>query len=57
MAQDGFAAFHVGIDDKTLCCTDANGVALVSIRALYRRLTETQQEVTALRTLRSHLIW
>ncbi|MEU2726253.1 tail fiber domain-containing protein [Streptomyces griseoviridis] len=49
MAQDWWAAFGVGIDDRTICCTDANGVAVVAIQALHRLLAETRREVAELR--------
>ncbi|WP_411110520.1 hypothetical protein [Streptomyces sp. c-19] len=49
MAQDWWKAFGVGENDRTICCTDANGVAIVAIQALHRELTELRGEVTALR--------
>lgn len=49
VAQDWWAAFGVGENDKTICCADANGVALVAIQALHRELSELREEVTALR--------
>ncbi|MFI1866983.1 tail fiber domain-containing protein [Streptomyces jumonjinensis] len=49
MAQDWWAAFGVGINDRTICCVDANGVAIVAIQALHRLLGETQGELAALR--------
>lgn len=49
MAQDWWKAFNVGENDRTICCTDANGVALVAIQALHRELTELRSEVAALR--------
>ncbi|MFD9426575.1 MULTISPECIES: tail fiber domain-containing protein [unclassified Streptomyces] len=49
MAQDWWKAFKVGENDRTICCTDANGVALVAIQALHRELTELRSEVAALR--------
>ncbi|CAL9289379.1 tail fiber domain-containing protein [Streptomyces sp. SudanB182_2057] len=49
MAQDWWQAFGVGENDRTICCTDANGVALVAIQALHRELTELREEVAALR--------
>ncbi|MFJ9107679.1 tail fiber domain-containing protein [Streptomyces sp. NPDC102283] len=50
MAQDWWKAFGVGENDRTICCTDANGVALVAIQALHRELIELRGEVEALRT-------
>ncbi|WP_266928449.1 tail fiber domain-containing protein [Streptomyces sp. NBC_00654] len=49
MAQDWWKAFNVGENDRTICCTDTNGVALVAIQALHRELTQLRNEVTALR--------
>ncbi|MFJ6464196.1 tail fiber domain-containing protein [Streptomyces sp. NPDC091387] len=49
MAQDWWKAFGVGENDRTICCTDANGVAVVAIQALHRELTELRGEVAALR--------
>ncbi|WP_405613137.1 tail fiber domain-containing protein [Streptomyces sp. NBC_01511] len=49
MAQDWWKAFEVGENDRTICCTDANGVAIVAIQALHRELTELRNEVAALR--------
>ncbi|MFD4033804.1 tail fiber domain-containing protein [Streptomyces sp. NPDC058637] len=48
MAQDWWKAFGVGENDRTICCTDANGVAIVAIQALHRELTELRGEVAAL---------
>ncbi|MBT2386625.1 tail fiber domain-containing protein [Streptomyces sp. ISL-11] len=45
MAQDWWAAFGLGGSDTTISCTDANGVALVAIQALHRRLTDLQCQV------------
>ncbi|MFF1691337.1 MULTISPECIES: hypothetical protein [unclassified Streptomyces] len=49
MAQDWWAAFGVGENDKTICCTDTNGVAIVCIQALHRLLEETRQGAAELR--------
>ncbi|MFJ8762821.1 tail fiber domain-containing protein [Streptomyces cyaneofuscatus] len=49
MAQDWWKAFGVGENDRTICCTDANGVAIVAIQALHRELTDLRGEVEALR--------
>jgi hypothetical protein len=40
MAQDFYAAFDVGIDDKHIATVDADGVALAAIQGLNRKLTE-----------------
>ncbi|WP_406494698.1 tail fiber domain-containing protein [Streptomyces sp. NBC_00846] len=49
MAQDWRAHLGLGADDKTICCTDANGVAIVAIQALHRQLADLQAEVRELR--------
>ncbi len=38
MAQDFYAAFKVGADDKHISTTDAQGVALAAIQGLYQKL-------------------
>lgn len=52
MAQDFYAAFGLGDSDKRIFLLDANGVALVAIQALHRRLQELEAEVAALREAR-----
>jgi hypothetical protein len=49
MAQDWAATFGLGVNDTTIAVVDANGVALVSIQALYQLIGELRQEVTDLR--------
>jgi hypothetical protein len=49
MAQDWAAAFGLGVNNTTIAAADANGVALVSIQALYQLIGELRQEVTDLR--------
>jgi len=51
MAQDWAAAFGLGMNDTTIAGVDANGVALVSIQALYQLVGDLRQEVTDLRKL------
>ena len=40
MAQDFYAAFSVGMDDKHIATVDADGVALAAIQRLNQKLTE-----------------
>ena len=47
MAQDFMAAFGLGSDDKVINLVDANGVVMVSIQALHRRLRDLEAEVAA----------
>ena len=49
MAQDFFATFGLGGDDKTINLLDANGVVMVAIQALYRRVLALESELAALR--------
>lgn len=49
MAQDWKAAFGLGQDDTSIPFVDANGVAMVSIQALHRLLTDLQAQVDQLR--------
>ncbi|MER5780480.1 tail fiber domain-containing protein [Streptomyces mobaraensis] len=56
MAQDWWAAFGLGGSDTTIACADANGVALVSIQALHRRLAELQRRVDALAPQRGEAV-
>jgi hypothetical protein len=44
-AQDFQAAFGLGEDDKHISTVDSEGVALASIQALYRTVTELKREV------------
>lgn len=53
MAQDFRAAFGLGDDDRTIGVLDANGVTMVAVQALYRRLTALEEEVAELRRLRA----
>lgn len=59
MAQDWYAAFGLGGDDKTISCVDTNGVALVAIQALHRQLSQTRQDLVTLQNeitvLKQHL--
>jgi hypothetical protein len=45
MAQDFWAAFKVGMDDKHIATVDEDGVALAAIQGLNQKLGETQQSV------------
>lgn len=49
MAQDFFAKFGVGPDDRHINMLDANGVNMAAIQALYRRLEDQDAEIRALR--------
>jgi hypothetical protein len=49
MSQDFMAAFGLGASDRKIDLIDANGVNMVSIQALFRRLVALEQEVALLR--------
>jgi hypothetical protein len=49
MAQDFYAAFGVGEDDRHITTIDADGVALAAIQALYQRNQELEATVVELR--------
>ena len=48
MAQDFYAAFQVGQDDKHIATVDENGVALAAIQGLYQELTAEKTRNAAL---------
>ena len=45
MAQDFYAAFNVGMDDKHISMVDADGVALAAIQGLNQKLNEKVTEI------------
>jgi hypothetical protein len=49
MAQDFYAAFNVGADDKHIATVDADGVALAAIQGLYHLVEEKDAALNALR--------
>nr|WP_231868979.1 tail fiber domain-containing protein [Rhodococcus opacus] len=49
MAQDFATAFGLGSNDRRIAMVDANGVCMVSIQALYRRVIALEEEVARLR--------
>ncbi|MGW0868107.1 tetratricopeptide repeat protein [Streptomyces sp. NPDC002611] len=49
MAQDWYAAFGLGADDRTIHPIDVNGVSVVAVQALYRMVSGLQDEVSRLR--------
>jgi hypothetical protein len=48
MAQDFYAAFGLGTDDKHIATVDADGVALAAIQALNAKLQEKESEIRKL---------
>lgn len=50
MAQDFYAAFHLGTSDKSINTVDADGVALAAIQGLNALLTEKDAKIAALET-------
>ena len=49
MAQDFYAAFQVGPDDKHIAVVDEGGVALAAIQGLNQKLNEKDAEIQELR--------
>jgi hypothetical protein len=49
MAQDFAAAFGLGDSDRVINMVDANGVLMVAVQALYRRVQSLEAEVATLR--------
>lgn len=50
MAQDFYAAFNLGTDDKHIATVDADGVALAAIQGLNQKLDEKDAEIQELKT-------
>jgi hypothetical protein len=48
MAQDWHATFGLGVSDTTIACVDANGILLVAVQALHRRVQELQAQIDQL---------
>ena len=49
MAQDFYAAFNVGTDDKHIATVDEGGVALAAIQGLNQKLDEKDAEIQQLK--------
>jgi len=49
MAQDFYAAFNVGMDDKHISMVDADGVALAAIQGLNQKVEARDAEIAALK--------
>ncbi len=50
-AQDFYAAFGLGIDDKHIVTVDGNGVALAAIQGLYELVKDQQAEIEHMRVV------
>ena len=48
MAQDFYAAFGLGDDDRYIALGDGQGVALAAIQALYKVVQEKDQQIQQL---------
>ena len=48
VAQDFYAAFNVGPDDKHIATVDESGVALAAIQGLNQKVEEKEARITAL---------
>lgn len=55
MAQDFYAAFNVGADDKHINPVDSEGVALAAIQGLYQTLQDKDAQIAQLQTRLSSL--
>jgi len=59
MAQDFYAAFNVGLDDKSICTVDEGGVALAAIQGLNQEVeakdARIQEEAAEIATLQARL--
>jgi hypothetical protein len=49
MAQDFYAAFGMGTDDKRISTIDPDGIALATIQGLYQKANEQAAEIRALK--------
>ena len=49
MAQDFYAAFNVGPDDKHIAMVDEGGVALAAIQGLNAKLKEKEAEIAEMK--------
>jgi hypothetical protein len=49
MAQDFYAAFNVGMDDKHIATVDEGGVALAAIQGLNEKLEQKDKEIQDLK--------
>ena len=60
MAQDFYAAFRVGEDEKRISTVDADGVAMAAIQGLYQIVKDKESEITDLKkqmtTLREQVL-
>jgi type II secretory pathway component PulM len=48
MAQDFYATFGLGESDRTISTVDADGIALISIQALYQLSLEKDKQIEQL---------
>ncbi|MDP2896140.1 MAG: tail fiber domain-containing protein [bacterium] len=55
MAQDFYAGFGVGEDDKHISTVDADGVALAAIQGLHEMLREKDAEIAAIKNQNAEL--
>ena len=56
IAEDFYEAFGLGHDEKYISTTDASGVALAAIQALYQRIRKLEQNNESLKALSQVLI-
>ncbi|HMP94507.1 MAG TPA: hypothetical protein PKD90_16625 [Phnomibacter sp.] len=56
MAQDFYAAFATGTDDKSISSIDPAGVALAAIQALMEKNKMLESEINQLKKLLENLV-
>jgi len=49
VAQDFYATFHIGNDDKSISALDAAGISLAAVKELHRRTQAQQTEIESLK--------
>lgn len=55
MAQDFYAVFGIGEDDKTISSIDPSGIALAAIQEVYRQVLELKKKNTEIELLKGEL--
>jgi hypothetical protein len=55
MAQDSYAAFGPGADDRSITPIDADGVALAAVQALKEIVKEKDRRIEALEERLAHI--
>jgi hypothetical protein len=56
MAQDFYAAFGLGLDDRHISTVDAEGVALAAIQGLYQKVKALEAENAQLKAVLAEVV-